>query len=304
MKGALGLWLSGSLLLAAASGAGPDEAVQTPPELLRAAEAALVAQQYDRAIELYERLRGSYPGAPQIPYNMGVAAYRKGDLDQAEQLFDQALTLADDMALRARSAYNLGTTAYRKAMEQPASPDPTAPQGQTDAATRLDDAAEQLGQALQHYREAIDADPRDLDAKANGELAYRLLKQLEQMQEQMQQQSSQESSDDPPDEQNPQEHEPQEPGDNANDRQSPQPGQEDQEQPAGDPQEPPQEQQPAEARAGDEEPTEPPEAEPSGVMTREEAERLLQQVRDKERRRREDLARREASRHSPVEKDW
>jgi hypothetical protein len=39
-------------------------------------------------------------------------------------------------------------------------------------------------------------------------------------------------------------------------------------------------------------------------MTREEARRLLQMVRDKERQRREELARRQAARQPPVAKDW
>jgi hypothetical protein len=39
-------------------------------------------------------------------------------------------------------------------------------------------------------------------------------------------------------------------------------------------------------------------------MTREEAERLLQSVRDKERGRLEELAQRQRSRRPPVEKDW
>ncbi len=39
-------------------------------------------------------------------------------------------------------------------------------------------------------------------------------------------------------------------------------------------------------------------------MSREEAERLLQSVRDKEARRREELARQEARGRHPVDKDW
>ncbi len=39
-------------------------------------------------------------------------------------------------------------------------------------------------------------------------------------------------------------------------------------------------------------------------MSREEAERLLQGVRDKERQRRRDLARKEALQQPPVDKDW
>ena len=39
-------------------------------------------------------------------------------------------------------------------------------------------------------------------------------------------------------------------------------------------------------------------------MSKEQAERLLQSVRDKERQRRSELARREAGKRSRVDKDW
>ncbi|MHC4128808.1 MAG: tetratricopeptide repeat protein [Planctomycetota bacterium] len=254
----------------------------TAPELLRQARDAFAGQRYAETLDLYDQLRQRHPQEAGIPYNMGVAAYRQGDLQRAAKLFDEARALAGDPALRARSAYNLGTTAYRKSLEQPQDP--------AEAASQLGDATGDLEQALEHFREAIDADPEDLDAKANGELAYRWLEQLRQMQEQMQQQQQQQGQQQPQDQ--PQQQQPQ-PQDQPQQQQDQQQQEQQQEQKAAQAQ---QEQQ----VAGDERD----EAAQRKPMSREEAQRLLQQVRDKERQRQEELARREAGRRPPVDKDW
>lgn len=281
-----------SVALASASPAAeaPDIAI-----LIEAAQRAMEAEQYGKALELYQQARQQRPDSPQIPFNMGVAAYRNGDLDKAAELFNQVRLLADDAALRARSAYNLGTTAYRKTLQQPDDP--------AQAATHLEDATAELAEALGHFREAIDADPADLDARANGELAHRWLQELERMKQQLQQQQQQqpqqdrnrESSEQPQDRQQPPSGEQQE---------QPEAGQQEEEQQAG--QQPDEEQREGQAAQAQQEQLEDErqDADARKPMSREEAERLLQRVRDKERRRREELARREASRRPPVDRDW
>jgi Ca-activated chloride channel family protein len=268
------------------------------PDLLRQAEQAFADQRYGEAVDLYDQLRQRYPQEAQIPYNMGVAAYRQGDLARAAELFDQARVLAADPALRARSAYNLGTTAYRKSLEQPQDP--------AEAQTQLQNATGDLEQALAHFREALDADPGDEDARANGELAYRWLEQLKQMQQQQQQQQQDQSQEQPDqDQQQDQQQQQQQQGDEQQQEQQQQP----QQQEAGQ-----DEQQQAQQQTEQQQATERQQAEASEderddeaerkPMSREEAQRLLQQVRDKDRRRQEELARREAGRHPPVDKDW
>jgi tetratricopeptide (TPR) repeat protein len=270
------------IVLLAAAGA------VTAPELLRQAREAFAAQRYAEALDLYDQLRRLHPQQARIPYNMGVAAYRQGDLARAAELFDQARMLAGDPALRAKSAYNLGTTAYRKSLEQPQDP--------ARAASQLGDATGDLEQALEHFREAIDADPGDLDAKANGELAYRWLEQLRQMQEQMQQQQQQQ--------QQGQDQERQEQPQQGQQRQDQEQQEQQQDQPEQEqpqPQEQPQQAEGQEQQVASDERDEADERKP---MSRAEAQRLLQQVRDKERQRQEELARREAGRRPPVDKDW
>jgi Ca-activated chloride channel family protein len=266
------------------------------PDLLRQAEQAFTDERFGEAVELYDQLRQRYPQEAEIPYNMGVAAYRDGDRPRAAELFDQARMLTADPALRAMSAYNLGTTAYRRSLQQPQ--DPAKPQ------TQLQDATGDLEHALEHFREALDADPADQDARANGELAYRWLEQLRQMQQQMQQEQQGQPQEQPQqDQQQPQQ--PQEQQGQQGDQQEQDPQQQEQQQAdRQDDQQQAQEQQAAESEQAEATEGERDEAAERKPMSREEAQRLLQQVRDKERRRQEELARREAGRQPPVDKDW
>ncbi len=286
-------------------------------ELVEAAEQAMSEGRFQEALDLYGDAGTLLPERAEIPYNMGVAAYRQGDLARAAELFDQARLLAGDPSMRARSAYNLGTTAARSARE-------SQEQDAAIARTRMKDATESLRSSLDHFRQAIEADPTDDDARANGELAWRWLQKLqEQMEQQGQQQ--QDSSQDPNENEDQQ----------SQDQQSSQGGQQDQDQPPPDPDpdqnqnqpqqqdqpqpspirdeqqqqqgaqdEQQQEQQPAAQQQQQSQQDERPDSTERKPMSREEADRLLQSVRDKEARRREELARQEASRRRPVDKDW
>jgi tetratricopeptide (TPR) repeat protein len=282
--------LSAIVLLAAAQTA-------TAPDLLRQAQDAFAGQRYAETLDLYDQLRQRYPQEAQIPYNMGVAAYRQGDLSRAAELFDQARMLAADPALRAKSAYNLGTTAYRRSLEPS--------QDTTESQTQLQDATGDLEQALEHFREALDAEPGDMDARANGELAYRWLEQLQQKQQQMQQQPGEAQQQPQPPQDQQQQDQQQQPQEQQGDQQQEQQQQDQQQQAAGkDEQQQTQEQEAAEGEQAEASADERDEAAQRMPMTREEAQRLLQQVRDKERRRQEERARREAGRQPPVDKDW
>ena len=289
-------------ILADPVGAEAGAEPSSPAALLEQARRAVAAEDYEQAIERYADLRRLMPEAPELPYNMGVAAYRDGDLDRAAEYFGEALALAEDLPLRSKSAYNLGTTAYARNLQPAAAP------GAEDPGAQLDGAIEELRQALGHYRQAIDADPANADAKANAELAYRRLKRLEELRQQMQQMQQNQQREDEQHQQDQQ----QQQQDNQQASQDQQQEPQDQPQPnqqeeSGEPQGQPQEQQQQEQQAqqaaeAQEEQTE--DAAQRRTMTREEAERLLQSVRDKERLRREELAAQQQGRRPPVDKDW
>ncbi len=319
----------------------PDPAVRR--QVIEAANAAMLAEDWTAAAEAWGRLAELDPGLADAAYNRGVAQYRAGEFEDAAESFQRAARLGD-ASLAARSMYNEGTARYAEAVrsldageDAPAPVDPEAPDP-------IQDAIERVGRSLEHFRDAIDADPTSLDARANAELAHRLLRRLEEVQQQQQQQQgegepqdsesgegepqeqpqdSEGEGEDEPSQQQPQEGEgepsQQQPREGDRQESEQQPQDEDGEQPSPSDEEAEgegeaeQQPSPADDEASSED--EPSATASEGTdddgenspqrMSREAAERLLQSVRDKERQRRREKAREESrGPRKPVERDW
>jgi hypothetical protein len=180
----------------------------------------------------------------------------------------------------------------------------------------LDRSESALNEAMRHFRSALDADPADQDAAANGQVAQRRLRDLQELREQLEKQSSpQQGEQDQP--RQDQQQSQQQQGQQQSQEQEGQQQQQDQQQQGqqeqgqahrNEPQSEGDERQPAEAAGGAEQE----ERESAGAgeqgeragMTREEARRLLQQVRDKEAQRRAALAEKLRAQRRAVDKDW
>ena len=182
------------------------------------------------------------PDSPVIRFNDGNALYRGEDYESALESFRAAVE-SGDPELASAAWYNLGNTLYRQGA---------------------------LPESLEAFKQALRADPADADAKHN----------LERVLEQMQEQQQQQQGDGENDEENEDEGEQQPQGG----EQDQNPEQDPQDQPQQDPSEDPRnqsnperdpEQNPDESEPQSQEGTPPP-----GEMTREEAERLLDAIRE------------------------
>lgn len=315
------LWLSAIAVLAAMCGAPAARAAEPVGDIVKSAASALKAGDYDRAVELYQQAQQAMPNSPAIAYNLGVAQYRKGDYQRAADAFSEAASLANDGSLRSRSIYNLGNAAYAQSLEALKS---AADSGMSQ--DQLQRATDMLKQALDNYKQAIANDPHDEDARANAELSHKFLKRLQELQEKMQQQQQQQQQQnlDQQDQQQQQQQQSQSQQNQSGEQQQQQQqastsedSDQQQEPQRGKPQSAEQPQQEQEQLDSEIEPLDeqPPEDQGRHVqhptskpdkkaMTRQEAERLLQAVRDKERKRRMDLLPREAAKYAPAEKDW
>ncbi len=205
---------------------------------------------YAEAHEKYLEALLEAPDSPIIRFNDGNALYQGQDYESALESFRAAVESGDPQ-LASAAWYNLGNTLYRQGA---------------------------LPESLEAFKQALRADPADVDAKHNLE---RVLEQMQQQQQEQQQgdgeddqENQQENEGQPPpqggeqeQEQDPQDQQPQQdPNEDPEDQQDPNQGQNPQPDPGQNPDEP---EQPREGGTP-----------PPGEMTREEAERLLDAIQE------------------------
>ena len=204
-------------------------------------------------------------------YNQGVAQYREGQYAAARDLFTRS-TAATDRALEAKARFNLANCDYAEAVS-----------------LRQENPEEAIGKletAISHYRGAIEANPQDADARANAELAQLLIDQIQQEQQQDEQQQDEQQQDEQQQDQQSQDQQEQQ--------------RDEQQRPSGDQQGAgSQEQSESYQNPGSSEDGQEPQA-----MTQEEAEKMLQAVRDRDLKRRYEKLRKTQRYYQPVDRDW
>ena len=299
-----------------------------------------VDPQRDAELAQAEALVAKEPERAEHLYNLGVLQYRAGQLEAARESFRvSAERLSNTLA--ARSTYNRGTTRYREAlasMEQGVANAPSPVMGGDQAAE--DPQAQTIAaleESLQQLKDSIRATPSSVDnadARANAELAHRLLKKLKEQQKQDQKQDQQ-----------PEQEQEQEPKDEQQEQKDPKDGEEPKDgEPSKDPSKDkpkdasskdgkPEQQKPSSEEPKDKQDAEPPpdgkpepaqEPKPSETekpaeqkpqagrakespregMSKQEIEQLLQKIRDREQERRAAKLAAERVRVSPAPKDW
>ena len=161
--------------------------------LVGASQAAIAEGRYADAIKAIDAAQSKLESpAPELVYNRAVANYRLGDWSAAASDFTKAIELSDDPGLLSDSVYNLGNVTHNEVLESLQEGDA---QDAQQAIDQLEIAQEALGGALDHYRSAIRTRNDDEDARANAELTWNLMNQLQQMQEQLEEQQEQQQQD-------------------------------------------------------------------------------------------------------------
>jgi tetratricopeptide (TPR) repeat protein len=283
-------FLAALLLSAPGQAASPYQAVQQGNALYQSGKYAEAAAQYSSAGQ-------TLPDAAEIHFNQGNAAYKQQDYHKAREHYTQALQTAD-RTLEGRVKYNLGNVEYQQALQNLQQPQAAMPH---------------VRSAMTYYRDSLDVDPQQQDARYNLELSHLLLHKLQQEQAQ-QQQTPQQQPEQPQDQQQNKPQQAQQDGQQA--RQQPQQDRSQSQTPSPDPQQ--DQPQPSASSAQQGQQTEQPQdtapenTPPPGQQTAaprelrpEEAARLLEVIR--ERGREADAQRqqyRTRSRASQVDKDW
>lgn len=292
---------------------------------VNAANALVREGKFDQAIEHFQQIRPPQSLVEQRNYNLAVATYRSGDTAAAKSLFAE-VAAGSDASLAARSRYNLGNCFYADAVEA--------------AEQNPQTAIAALQTAIEHYRATLHADPHHADARANIELAAKWLRELKQQEEEEEESGSQGEGEKGVEEEGVQQQgqqqgqeqgqEQQQDQQQGQGQQQEQQGQEQQQGQSGEPSSMQDEQQDGEPGEDAGEATEqgvpqgdltaaeqpngqdsadaasaPAQEDPNSVrMTREEALKMLQAVRDRDMLRRLQHERSERSRRQVVERDW
>jgi Ca-activated chloride channel family protein len=148
--------------------ASPYQAVQQGNALYQQGKFAEAAEQYSSASQ-------TLPDAAEIHFNQGNAAYRQQDYSKAHEHYTQALQTAD-RTLEGKVKYNLGNVEYQQALQNLQQPQAAMPH---------------LRSAMTYYRDSLDVDPQQQEARYNLELSHLLLHKLQQEQQQQSPQQQQ-----------------------------------------------------------------------------------------------------------------
>ena len=143
---------------------------------VREGNAFFKKEDFAAALDKYTDALKKDPESGVVNFDLGTAAYKKGDYETTLTHLNRSL-LSDDKNLKQRVQYNLGNAFYRR--------------GQQQEDKNIQIAIDSLTQSLSHFEQAMGLDEKDADAKFNYEFVKRELERLKQQQQQQQQQNAQ-----------------------------------------------------------------------------------------------------------------
>lgn len=150
-----------ALLLAACS--------PSAEKLNGAGNQAFLEQAYQDALVAYQSAQIENPELAEPYYNAANAFYREGNYEAALEQLQHALSFAGDDQLVENSLYNIGNNFFN---------------------------AQDLGSAIEAYKQALLIDPEDQEAKYNLELALQQQEQQEQQQQEQEQNQEEQQNQD------------------------------------------------------------------------------------------------------------
>ena len=119
-------------------------------------------EDYKGAAEHFMKQLQRMPESQALHFDQGATAYKQGDFGKALEAFAKAVT-SPDPQLRAAAEYNLGNTLYQRGA------------GQKDKEPKI----REWKNALQHYDQALNVQPKNAEAKYNRDLVQRLIDELQ-----------------------------------------------------------------------------------------------------------------------------
>ena len=151
-------------LLACCLVCGAPLQAQSLREAVEQANRLYEAGDYQQALERYQLGAADITPDPTVLYNRANCYYHLDDLDEAINLYRQAAADTRDMTLVARARYNLGNCYYQRGLK--------------NRDSDLNKTLESLTTSVQYYRQTLDIDSEDADAKHNIAVVRLLMKDI------------------------------------------------------------------------------------------------------------------------------
>ncbi len=139
-------------------------------------EKAFADGDYPKAMEQYARLLKKHPDNPELQFNFGAASYKNNKFDEALAAFEAALK-SKDLHLQERAYYNRGNAHFKK--------------GEATLHTDSQQTLSQWQEAVDSYTASLALQPDDQDALYNRQLVQKRLDELKKQQSKQQQKHDQ-----------------------------------------------------------------------------------------------------------------
>jgi len=172
----------GSILVISVILCSSDASAESARSLVESGNEAFSRGDYADSLDKYERASESGSDSAIILFNKGDALYRQDKFSEAFNVFEQSAVKAmenNDQALEAKSRYNMGNSAFRRA-EELRRQNPQM-------------AFEEYKRSSGYYQAALNLDPNFTEAAHNLEVSRITAKQIEDFIRQQQQQTQQQA---------------------------------------------------------------------------------------------------------------
>ncbi len=117
---------------------------------------------FKQALDEFQTQLARDPKSDALHFDEGTAAYKLGDYDKALEAFGQAVTTPNP-GTRAKAEYNIGNTLFQRGAKQEEKPA----------------KIHEWRNAIEHYDEALKAEPNDENTKINRDTVQKLIAELE-----------------------------------------------------------------------------------------------------------------------------
>ena len=152
----------------------------------QSAEKAYEKGNFTGSQQQYAEAARKNPNTPVLQFNLGAAAYKAGQYDEAATAFQKTLP-GEKIGMQQLAYYNLGNTQFRV--------------GQKSVTAKPEETIKSWQEALQSYEAALKLKPDDADAKFNRDLVKKKLEELQKKQQQKQDEQQKKNQKDQKDQQ-------------------------------------------------------------------------------------------------------